>query len=140
MHKFIVLVYTVLCYNTQNSVAVRAHGTHLLAKSKSDWFGKFHCHQYAGAGEVGIDLKHRLEQGCPDRGSRAKFGSLNKFSWLFNGTRKLHRIWLFGSQIWALYRAHFVFIWALCCTHARTHIREYSRESYKFNTSTVVNF
>ena len=43
--KYSAIIYTIL-------FAVSAHGTHLLAKSKSDLFGKFHSHQYAGAGEV----------------------------------------------------------------------------------------
>ena len=65
-HEFFLLIYNSdntqfcydnkLCYNTTIPIAVRAHGTHLLAKSKSVWFGKFHSHQYAGAGEVWIGL------------------------------------------------------------------------------------
>ena len=50
-------------------------------------------------------LKNTLVQGCPLQCSRAKFGLLNKFFWLLNVSRKLHRIWLF---VW-LIRANFLF-------------------------------
>ena len=54
----LVRVYTRTLLNTQFCLRY-SHGTHLLAKSKSDWFEKLHSHQYAGAGagEVWIGLK-----------------------------------------------------------------------------------
>ena len=82
--------------------------------------------QYSVLVQCTSTVHYTLYQGCPDRGSRAKFDFLNKFSWLFS--------WLFGWQTWAQYKTHLFYLSAVLYEH------KYNRGAYIFDTSAVVNF